>query len=51
MSYFLLPTALMRLPVLGSLVAFPAAAMGAHAVTDILQRQPELREGCEKHVA
>lgn len=38
-SYFLLPTALMRLPLLGSLVAFPAAAVGAYALQDILSRQ------------
>lgn len=46
-SYFLLPTALMRVPVLGSLVAFPGAAMGAYALKDILSRKAGLREALE----
>lgn len=47
MSYFLLPTALMRLPLLGSLVAFPAAALGAHALQDLLRRRAGALEAVE----
>jgi hypothetical protein len=43
-SYFLLPTALLRVPLLGSLVAFPGAALGAYCLGDILSRNPHLRE-------
>jgi hypothetical protein len=43
-SYFLLPTALLRVPLLGSLVAFPGAALGAYCLTDILSRRPSLRQ-------
>lgn len=43
-SYFLLPTALLRVPLLGSLVAFPGAALGAFCLADILSKQPALRQ-------
>lgn len=43
-SYFLLPTALLRVPLLGSLVAFPGAALGAFCLADILSKRPALRE-------
>lgn len=43
-SYFLLPTALLRVPLLGSLVAFPGAALGAYCLSDILSRRPSLRQ-------
>lgn len=43
-SYFLLPTALLRVPMLGSLVAFPGAALGAYCLGDILSRNPHARE-------
>lgn len=46
-SYFLLPTALMRLPLLGSLVAFPAAALGAHALQHLLRRRAGALEAVE----
>jgi hypothetical protein len=46
-SYFLLPTALMRVPLLGSLVAFPGAAMGAYALQDMLSRKAGVREALE----
>jgi hypothetical protein len=46
-SYFLLPTALMRVPLLGSLVAFPAAAMGAHALHELLVRRAVVLEAIE----
>lgn len=41
-TYMLLPTALARLPLVGSLVAFPAAALGAHALADIVARSKGL---------
>lgn len=47
-SYFLLPTALMRLPLLGSLVAFPAASMGAYALRDILHKKVGIAEALER---
>ena len=37
-SYFFLPTYLMRWPVVGALAAFPAAAMGAYSLRDIMSR-------------
>lgn len=43
-SYFLLPTALLRVPLLGSLVGFPGAALGAYCLEDILLRRPSLRQ-------
>lgn len=43
-SYFLLPTALLRVPLLGSLVAFPAAALGAYCLEDIVSKRPSLRQ-------
>jgi hypothetical protein len=38
--YFLLPTLLTRLPFFGPLVQFPAAAIGAHCLRDIMQAKP-----------
>lgn len=49
-SYFLIPTALLRVPLLGSLVAFPTAAVGAYCLQDILSRQPSLRQAFD-HLA
>jgi hypothetical protein len=37
-AYFLLPTYLMRWPVVGALAAFPAAAMAAYSLRDIMSR-------------
>ena len=38
--YFLLPTLLSRLPLVGPLVSFPSAAIAAHALRDIMQAKP-----------